>query len=87
MDKLTTLIQAAARRKESSEKIQQTIHTMKAQSMEDTRLVGQLSQLAGAAKSLAPGGLYRAEGKLSKVTRPGVDEHQGTPTTQEEGEL
>ena len=84
MDKLTTLIQAAARRKESSEKIQQTIHTMKAQSMEDTRLVG---QLAGAAKSLAPGGLYRAEGKLSKVTRPGVDEHQGTPTTQEEGEL
>ena len=85
MDKLTALIQAAARSKETSEKIQQTIHMMKAQSMEDTRFIGQLT---GAAKSLAPGRLYRAEGKLSKVTRAVVDEHQvGTSTIREDREL
>ena len=71
MDKLSTLVETAAKRKASSERIQEQIQSMQ------TKIdgVGAIGKLAAAVKSL-DGRVHGGEAKRQEeVTRPPVKEH------------
>eukprot|EP01043_Picozoa_sp_COSAG02_P032378 COSAG02_NODE_2160_length_9627_cov_17.846558_4_plen_95_part_00 len=70
MDKLNTLVETAAKKKASSERIQEQIQSMQTK-MEG---VGAIGKLADAVKSL-DGRVRGGEAKRPEVTRPPVKEH------------